>query len=318
MLWSAPRIWSQEECWIIGGGVSVADQFGVPKGLVPDKRPEFLEFGRYMASIHSKRVIGVNLSAFLGDWVDIAFWGDSDTYIDHRDWFDSLGAMKVTVHPKFESRKYGDVLYLKKFKSNKEALSLNPSELGWGFNSGLAAINLAIHLGAVKIYLLGFDMYKDEEVDRVHWHAGYFDKTRCPTRRQFLNGRRAPRVSRSAPFERQLSLYPVLAKECEKLGVEVINVSPRSAIEGFKKKALRDVIPYHPPIEMKSEVRKESPVNAEVEVRCLLKTGGPYNVDYVRRLKNAVENNSTLSHTFVCLTDDEGVDFCQTISLANK
>lgn len=53
----------------------------------------------------------------------------------------------------------------------------------------------------------------------------------------------------------------------------------------------------------------------KLEVRCVLKTGGPYNAEYVKILMNAVKANSTIPYTFVCLTDDPGVDFCETIPL---
>lgn len=40
-----------------------------------------------------------------------------------------------------------------------------------GLNSGYAAINLAVIMGARDIHLLGFDMRPS--VDRTHWHSGY-------------------------------------------------------------------------------------------------------------------------------------------------
>ena len=53
----------------------------------------------------------------------------------------------------------------------------------------------------------------------------------------------------------------------------------------------------------------------KLEVRCVLKTGGPYNAEYVKLLMNAVKANTTVPHTFVCLTDDPAVDFCKVIPL---
>ena len=40
-----------------------------------------------------------------------------------------------------------------------------------GSNSGFAAINVAYHLGATRIYLLGYDM--NSSVGQTHWHNGY-------------------------------------------------------------------------------------------------------------------------------------------------
>ena len=41
-----------------------------------------------------------------------------------------------------------------------------------GGNSGFAAINMALHLGARRIVLMGFDFSADRD-RRTHWHGGY-------------------------------------------------------------------------------------------------------------------------------------------------
>ena len=46
--------------------------------------------------------------------------------------------------------------------------------VGHGYNSGYAAINLAICLGANPIYLLGFDMEKGKNGGKqINWHGKY-------------------------------------------------------------------------------------------------------------------------------------------------
>jgi len=57
-----------------------------------------------------------------------------------------------------------------KFTSPK-GLDLTPGCLRTGNNSGYAAINLAYHLGARVIYLLGFDMCQTKKDS--HWHDGH-------------------------------------------------------------------------------------------------------------------------------------------------
>ena len=56
--------------------------------------------------------------------------------------------------------------------------SRDPSVLT-GKNSGHAAIQVAVHLGAQRIYLVGFDMGTGAN-DRMHWHEGH----RIPTSEQ--------------------------------------------------------------------------------------------------------------------------------------
>ena len=52
-----------------------------------------------------------------------------------------------------------------------------------------------------------------------------------------------------------------------------------------------------------------------VTVICVLKSGGNFNTDYVVKLKNMIERNSTVSHNFVCLTDVESTLY-KTIKLS--
>lgn len=318
MPWSVPKIWKDSECWIIGGGASVRDQFGIPESLVPETKEQFREFGDYLSSIHDKRVIGVNMACFLGDWVDVAFWGDSDTYTDQREWFSDFGGLKVSCHPSFDGKKFPDVMYLKRFKSRTQGITLNPSEVGWGFNSGFAALNLAVHLGAKKIVLLGFDMYKHPKHGRVHWHAGYIDKTKIPTRRQRMNGITAPRASTRAPFSKHMEMFPIAAKEIDKLGIQVLNACPDSALKCFPRVSVQEALKGGRPTvkieQPQTRDKKSNSPNEILEIRCVLKSGGVYGPDYVYRLKKAVESNCILPHKFTCLSDIP-LDFCDTIPL---
>lgn len=55
-------------------------------------------------------------------------------------------------------------------KARDVCLSPDRDALG-GKNSGHAAVNLAVHLGASRVYLAGFDMtFRD---GRSHWHEGH-------------------------------------------------------------------------------------------------------------------------------------------------
>ena len=51
-------------------------------------------------------------------------------------------------------------------------------------------------------------------------------------------------------------------------------------------------------------------------VICVLKTGGTYTVEWVRKLRDAVARNTTKKHTFVCLSDVETP--CNRISLKHN
>lgn len=103
-----------------------------------------------------------------------------------------------------------------------KGLETQHNKIRHGNNSGYAAINLAVHLGAEEIVLLGYDMKLCGE--RTHWHEGHPVKLR-------------PRV-----FDNMLRYFETLVEPLETLGINIINASPDSAIECFKKATLEEVL----------------------------------------------------------------------------
>jgi len=242
MKWSVPKIW-KGSCWIIGGGSSISEQFNIPETLIPETIEQFQEYGNYLEPIHSERIIGVNIAAFLGNWVDVAYWGDSDTYTDYKKEFDEYPGLKVSSAGKFSQERFRNIKHL--YKDATIGMSEDNTALSWiGRNTGSSAINLAYLLGADKIYLLGFDMYAE---GRMHFHAGYPDKRRTPRTKLINQGGKIPRVQfneRKAEerFKRFMAGFDTIAMDCEKLSVEVINVNPKSKIESFPKKSLSEIL----------------------------------------------------------------------------
>lgn len=239
MKWAAPKIWNGD-CWIIGGGGSISEQFNIPDTVVPETMEEFKEYGDYLYPIHKNRVIGVNFSAFLGDWVDVAYWGDNDTYTEYKVHFDGYSGLKVSSAGPFAADLHKDIKYLHRDHSN--GITKIRKHISWVCkNSGASAINLAYHLGATRIFLLGIDMYHTSE-GRVHWHTGYPDKSKTPTLQQLKQGKKHPRRKPNQSFNRHLIGWSRIAKDAEKLGVEIINVNPKSKVEAFRKMSLKEVM----------------------------------------------------------------------------
>lgn len=58
-----------------------------------------------------------------------------------------------------------------KFKKDREATLTDQRDTLTGTNSGHAAVQLAIHLGATRIYCFGFDMGFPDT--KTHWHDGH-------------------------------------------------------------------------------------------------------------------------------------------------
>ena len=236
MLWSAPKIW-KSPCWIIGGGVSIAEQFGVPDTLIPTTREEYYQFGEYLSPIFPGNVIGVNVGAFVSEEVKVAFWGDSDTYSDFRNWFDLFTGLKVSAAGKFADKRFKSIYHM--YKDNSAGIPDKSDSVSWvAMNSASAAISLAYHLGARTVYLLGVDLCKTNE--RTHWHSGYPDKRYTPTIRNIHKP--IPRLVAEVPFEKHSRAYPKIAKAAQNKGMRVINVSPKSTLDCFKKMTLEQAL----------------------------------------------------------------------------
>lgn len=92
----------------------------------------------------------------------------------------------------------------------------------FGGNSGYQAINLAYLMGAKRIILLGFDCKPVDGKD--HWFG------------QHPNG-----LIQIQPYQLWMNHFPSLAKDLENRDIEVINCSPDSAIQCFKKMSIEDV-----------------------------------------------------------------------------
>ena len=94
-----------------------------------------------------------------------------------------------------------------------------------GGNSGYAAINLAYHLGAKTIILLGFDMYtvgKD-----THWHDGYTSTANTEVMSKLM-----------------VPNFDTLINPLDKRKVKVYNASPNSRLECFTKITIEESLAF--------------------------------------------------------------------------
>lgn len=106
-----------------------------------------------------------------------------------------------------------------------EGLETDPTGLRTGRNSGYAAINLAVHLGASRILLLGYDMHAPSE-RRSH----FFGAHSFPLRGN----------SDYAMFRR---FYEYIVEPMKALNVDVVNCSRETELATFPRRPLRDVLP---------------------------------------------------------------------------
>ncbi len=100
-------------------------------------------------------------------------------------------------------------------------LERDPSGLKTGRNSGYQAIGLAVHLGATRIVLLGYDM--QPTAGRDHFHGRHPWKS-------------------TPPYAAFLPMFRFLVAPLEALGIAVVNASRVSQLTDFPKMTLAEAL----------------------------------------------------------------------------
>ncbi len=99
-----------------------------------------------------------------------------------------------------------------------------------GYNSGYAALDIAICLGANPIYLLGFDMKGSATKAQDWWYKGGY-----------------PTTNPVVPYPIFLSIFQESATAFNACA-EIVNLNPDSALECFPKKSLSSIPPTEQPL----------------------------------------------------------------------
>lgn len=219
--WEVVKLWPNSTVFIVGGGASLNTT-----GLMwsKDNAETILKsVSDNLSIIHDKRVIGVNNAFELGDWVDICFFGDERWLGWNRHKLVEFPGLVVCNVPVS-----GGEWVHKLHRNEQPGIDTRPTHCCWNKNSGCAAINLAALLGAKVIVLIGFDMDVDKETGQHDWHKMHKIENNP--------GYNTPYVERFLPS------MPAIKRDCDKLGVNVINTSMNSAIEEFEKMSLREAV----------------------------------------------------------------------------
>lgn len=159
----------------------------------------------------------------INDAVRLAPWADCLYACDRRWW---------ERHPEtatFAGLKYGlrqvpsrpDVQLLD--QGPDRGLSTDPSVVHTGKNSGYQAINVAVHLGATRILLLGYDMQA-----AIGGPAHFFGNH--------------PWGGVPAAFDLFRTLFETIVAPLKAIGVTVINCTRETALTCFPRQPLREAL----------------------------------------------------------------------------
>lgn len=168
-------------------------------------------------SLRDKSVIAINKSYQYVPFAKVIFWTDSRFYTWYHNELQKLTVDKYTIT---NSIHYDDSVKLLK-KGKRHGLERGDSIISHGDNSGYAAINLAYHLGAAKIVLLGYDMGGN---GKSHFHDGYPVKE----------------TSDHIYQNRFIPAFPHIAKDLKAEGIPVYNTSKVSPLTCFPKISIEE------------------------------------------------------------------------------
>jgi hypothetical protein len=195
-----PRLWPGETVVCIGSGPSLTQ--------------EDVDACRDRA-----RIIAIKDVVRMAPWADVLYGAGADN--SGRTWWHRHGpgltfeGLRYTLDR--ECRQWASVLGM----APNVGLSTVPSALALGHHSGYQAINLAVHLGASKVVLLGYDMQPTGGQD--HFFGKHFH-------------------GNTPPFALFLASFPQIVEPLKALGVSVVNASRETALSIFPRQSLAEAL----------------------------------------------------------------------------
>ena len=194
---SVPRLWPGSTVVCIGGG--------------PSLTREDVEFCRGRAP-----VIAIKDAQRLAPWAEVLYSGDDKWWKWYRG-APEFSGLKFGLEPTRTPWPGVEILDI----TGDTGIEQAPTGLRTGSNSGYQAVNLAIHLGATRVLLLGYDMKPTN--GRDHWFGSH-------------------PYGATPPYQLFLDRFPTMVEPLKELGVEVLNVTRDSALDVFPRAALEQVL----------------------------------------------------------------------------
>lgn len=149
----------------------------------------------------------------LAPWADLLYACDERWWAKRAPQASQFAGARVSQDTRAATR-HGTALV---HSHNGQGLCTRPMEINLGLNSGFQAVNLAFHLGAERMLLLGFDMGHAKGAPS-HFFGDYPPET----------GLQVP-----SPYAENVKAFRPLARDLLARGVEVVNCSPGSALDCF-------------------------------------------------------------------------------------
>lgn len=224
MLWRPEPIFAGRDVAIVAGGPSLSLSQVRAIGIARAK--------------DAIRVIAVNDAVYPCWYSDVLYACDREWWQAH-DGVPGFDGRRVTLkHGDWPAWDGADWLV----STGNEGLEADPGGLRTAGNSGYQAINLAVHLGARRILLVGYDMRGG---NAAHWFGQHPEACR----RNMVGG-----------FDRMARNFAGLVEPLAARGVGVVNCTPGSAITAFPKGDLMTELKAHETKPAKPVAKKAKPL----------------------------------------------------------
>lgn len=200
----APRLWPGSTVVCIGSG--------------PSLLPADVDYCRDRA-----RVIAIKDTHRIAPWADVLYCGDEFWWQAYRDSIAFAGLRFALASPEQRWLSLLEACGVHRLTiGDATRLESDPTRLATGGHSGYQAINLAVHLGAARVVLLGYDM-KPADDGRAHYFGSHAYSKKKP------------------PFQ-WLDTFNAMPARLAELGVTVLNASRETALTVFPRVSLEEAL----------------------------------------------------------------------------
>lgn len=184
----------------------------------PSLTREDVEFCRGKAP-----AIAVNDTVYLAPWADAMVAADYSWWLHHEGVPSFHGDKWGVKHSSWKRpERWPDVQQLE--VTGKHGIETDPGAVRSGSNSGYVAMNLAVHYGATRIVLLGYDMGHVKDQPK-HFFG---DHPWC--------------LGQVSPYLSFIEAFESAVDDLRRLGVVVLNASRTSALTCFPRVSLADAL----------------------------------------------------------------------------
>lgn len=227
----APKLWPDSTIVCIGGGSSLTredvEYCRNRVSLIP-KESGWVGSEQIEPVYQKVRVIAIKEAFLLAPWADVLYaadwkwWNFYHREIEAGRWtaFDGLKFGIEQLQPEYPPIDWPgiDVLH----NTGSTGLELDPSGLKIGNNSGHQSVNLAVHFGAKRIVVIGFDCWTGPN-GQQNWFGDH-------------------PLHLKSPYPLFLQQWATIVEPLKAIGVEVINCSRWTMLRAFPQKPLEEVL----------------------------------------------------------------------------